>query len=353
MLRSVIVCFLTPIPIWSMLVAKISCFSFFESQSVFMESKDLLPSNQSQRVFRARLKILQPGLISHITQRAAGKELLFIDKGDYLYMLGLFKDVAEKFDINFYAFCLMQNHLHILIEPQKENLAEAMHSIFSRYAARFNRKYARRGHLFGGPYRQAVCLDDPYFLTASVYIHLNPVRAGLSKDAQSYQWSSCLIYGPKFSAASFIDPGPVLRLLDENEEIARKHYELILAEGSSSESENILEQEGAIEKFCVRLASLFPGLFGRIRTRKKNKSKDELVDIVSLDELLHKVRSDSSQMPETRKAKRYLAQQLMARGFTGKEIARKLGVSRKTVYNLLNFEPDSKKLPISDLARFE
>lgn len=336
-----------------MLVAKISCFSFFESQSVFMESKDLLPSNQSQRVFRARLKILQPGLISHITQRAAGKELLFIDKGDYLYMLGLFKDVAEKFDINFYAFCLMPNHIHILIETRKENLAEAMHSIFSRYAARFNRKYARRGHLFGGPYRQAICLDDPYFLTASVYIHLNPVRAGLSKDAQSYQWSSCLIYGPKFSAASFIDPGPVLRLLDENEEIARKHYELILAEGSSSESENILEQEGAIEKFCVRLASLFPGLFGRIRTRKKNKSKDELVDVVSLDELLHKVRSDSSQMPETRKAKRYLAQQLMARGFTGKEISRKLGVSRKTVYNLLNFEPDSKKLPISDLARFE
>lgn len=304
-----------------------------------MESKDFLPSNQCQRIFRARLKILQPGLISHITQRAAGNELLFIEKGDYLYMLGLFKDVAEKFDINFYSFCLMPNHIHILIETRKENLAEAMHSIFSRYAARFNRKYERRGHLFGGPYRQAICLDDPYFLTTSVYIHLNPVRAELSKDAQSYQWSSCLVYGLKFSAASFVDPGPVLRLLDDDEKIARKHYELILAKGSSSESANILEQEGAIEKFCVRLASILPGFFDRIRSRKKNKSEDELIDIISLDELLQKVRSDSSRVPETVKAKRYLARQLMARGFTGKEIARKLGVSRKTVYNLLYFEP--------------
>ena len=306
-----------------------------------MESKDLLPSNQSQRVFRARQKILQPGLISHITQRAAGKELLFIEKGDYLYMLALLKEVAERFDITFYAFCLMQNHIHILIETRKENLAEAMHSIFSRYAARFNRKYERRGHLFGGPYRQAICLDDPYFLTASVYIHLNPVRAGLSKDAQSYQWSSCLIYGPKFSAESFIDPGPVLCLLDENEEIARKHYELILAKGSSSEPENILEQEGAIEKFCLRLASIFPGVFDRIRSRKKIKTEDKLIDVISLDELLHKIRSDSSRMPEALKAKRYLVQQLKARGFTGKEISLKLGVSRKTVYNLLNFDPSS------------
>ena len=113
-----------------------------------------------------------PGLVSHITQRAAGKEPLFLEDADRLYMLGLLKDISHKQSINVYAFCLMGNHVHILLSNQEENLYDAMRDLFSRYAMWFNKKYERKGHLFGGPYRQAVCLDDGYLVTASVYIHL-------------------------------------------------------------------------------------------------------------------------------------------------------------------------------------
>ena len=141
-----------------------------------MDLQDVIAQCGVQRVFRARYKVDEPGFVSHITQRAAGGEPLFVEENDYLTMLGLLKESSQKFQICYYALCLMPNHIHILLDPQERNLAEAMQSIFSRYAARFNRKYERRGHLFGGPYRQSICLDNTYLLTASVYIHLNPVK---------------------------------------------------------------------------------------------------------------------------------------------------------------------------------
>ena len=73
----------------------------------------------------------------------------------------------------------MPNHVHFLLRQNEANLHEAMRDLFSRYARRHNKKYERKGHLFGGRYRQAVCLDESYFLAVSLYIHLNPVRAGL------------------------------------------------------------------------------------------------------------------------------------------------------------------------------
>lgn len=292
--------------------------------------------NNDRRIFRARFKIQHPGLISHITQRAAGKEPLFLEKSDYLRMLALLKESAENFEINFFAFCLMPNHIHLLIRPEQENLAKAMHSIFARYAAWFNKKYQRKGHLFGGPYRQAACLDDPYFLTASVYIHLNPVRAGLCDYPRAYRWSSCALYGPDPSPGSFVDPGPVLRLLDKNQKEARKEYNRILEQNEALDADNILEQEGAVEKLCLRLAAVLPGLFKRIRSGDKVSGKGEVMDVLSLDELLDQVLKGYSRSPETRIARCYLAEQLKARGFKQSEIAAKLKVSRKTVYNLLH-----------------
>ena len=121
---------------------------------------DLIEKVNIRRFFRATRKLTVPGLVSHITQRAAGKEPLFIEDADYLYML---------------------------LSPTQENLYDAMRDLFSRYAMRFNRKYERKGHLFGGPYRQAVCFDNGYLLAASLYIHLNPVRASIVADPLDYR----------------------------------------------------------------------------------------------------------------------------------------------------------------------
>ena len=110
-----------------------------------MDSLNLLTSGKIKRYFRATKKLSTPGIISHITQRAAGKEPLFLEDSDYLVMLKLFKEVALNCALEIYAFCLMPNHVHFLLSPKESNLFDAMRDLFSRYAMHFNRKYERKG----------------------------------------------------------------------------------------------------------------------------------------------------------------------------------------------------------------
>ena len=123
-----------------------------------MDPIDLIAQGKIKRYFRATQKLNTPHLISHITQRAAGKEPLFLEDDDYLFMITLLKEISQDYALRMYGFCLMPNHIHLLVSPQESNLYDSMRSMFSRYAMWFNRKYERKGHLFGGPYRQAVCL---------------------------------------------------------------------------------------------------------------------------------------------------------------------------------------------------
>jgi putative transposase len=303
-----------------------------------MDTFDLIRRGKIKRCFRATQKLNTPDIVSHITQRAAGKEPLFLEDSDYLFMLGLLKEIANNYSLKMYAFCLMPNHVHLLFSPQEDNLYDAMRDLFSRYAKKFNWKYERKGHLFGGPYRQAVCLDDSYLLAASLYIHLNPVRAALALDPLSYRWSSCRLYYEDDAPKSFIDPDFILRLLSEDGIENKQRYRLLLKQSSELESEHVLEQEDAIERFRSKLASIFPSLFKMVN-KKKQVAGFSGIDLPAMEELEKQIeilgKEYSHSKPKSRKAKRHLIEQLIARGYTRAEIAERLGVSRKTVYNIL------------------
>jgi len=304
-----------------------------------MENEDVISAARQQRVFRARNKLDQPGLYSHITQRAAGKEPLFLEDNDYLSMLGIFKKKAEKYRLNFIALSLMPNHTHILIKPSEKNLYPAMQDIFSNYASWFNRKYQRKGHLFGGPYRQAVCLDSAYLLAASIYIHLNPVRAGLTDRASDYRWSSCALYCRTDAPESFVDPVPILEMLDKDLNEARSQYRNLLRQGSQTSQGHVLEYSGAVERFCIKMAEIFPAIFkrlGRIKLIDSAENKHQAA-LPELDSMIQRFESmKSTRNPQTKKARRYIVEQLLARGFTRQQIASHLNIGRKTVYNILN-----------------
>jgi len=301
-------------------------------------SPDFLELKGKHRVFSARRKLNQAGLVSHITQRAPGKEKLFHEDEDYLTMLWLLKDTAKRFDLKFHAFCLLSNHVHFLLQTCKDNLSQAMHSVFFRYGMRYNRKYERRGHIFGGAFRQAVCLDNSYFLTASVYIHLNPVRAGLVLNAGDYRWSSVSLYCYQESFDSFVTPDSVLSLLDPDPSVAREYYSSLLQGGKDIETDNVLEQETAINKIVSRLADNFPWLFKKVAQKGpvSGQSGQKLLEQPQLEEMIKKVPTWKPRSAQTRQAKKYLVEQLLARGFNKTEIAAKLKVSRKTVYNMMN-----------------
>ncbi len=302
-----------------------------------MDPLELIRDGKIKRYFRATRKLNAPNMVSHITQRAAGKEPLFLEDGDYLTMLGLLKEIANSCMLRIYAFCLMPNHIHLLLSPEEKNLYDAMRDLFSRYAMKFNRKYERKGHLFAGPYRQAVCLDDSYLLAASLYIHLNPVKAGLVPDPQTYRWSSCRLYNEDNAPKSFIDSDFILRLLSDSEIENKEKYRVMLNQGSEPETGNVLEQEDAIERFQSKLFSMFPSIF-KVVDKKRRLVELLGVDLPTMEQLkkqIETVGNENNSKPESRKARKFLIEQLIARGYKRSEIAERLGVSRKTVYNIL------------------
>jgi putative transposase len=313
-----------------------------------------------KRHFRATRKLNVPNVVSHITQRAAGKERLFLEDKDHLFMLWLLKEIARNYSLTMYAFCLMPNHVHLLLNPREENLDDAMRDLFSRYARMFNRKYERKGHLFGGPYRQAVCLDDIYLLTASLYIHLNPVRAGLVNDPLSYRWSSCGLYTEADAPKAFVTPDFILDLLSGDKSEKRQRYRHLLEDSGELNIEEVMEEKDAIERFRRALSSKVPSLSQWI-AKKKQVSSPSGIDILDMDELERQIKAMKktrfANKPESIKAKKFLIEQLISRGYKRGEIAERLGIYRKTVYNILKstiatFMPLVVFLPILSQGRF-
>jgi putative transposase len=298
-----------------------------------MDPLDLIRQGKVKRFFRATRKITAPKVVSHLTQRAAGSEPLFLEDDDYLFMLATLKDVAQKRTVTLYAFCLMPNHIHLLLRPEADNLNEAMRDLCARYASRFNKKYERKGHLFGSPYRQAVCLDEGYLLAASLYIHLNPVRAGLAATPIEYRWSSAGLYCKDHPPKSFVSPDFILSMLHGSQS-GSAAYRRLLEAGQNIDSGHALEQHEALERFRKRLAQMFPKLFEAFRPMRKVVDMN-LLDPEELDKRIREEKQNRNTLrPRTTEATRFLVEQLLARGYKRTEIAQRLGISRKTVYNL-------------------
>jgi putative transposase len=243
-----------------------------------MDLEDIIKRSGKGRFFRSTRKLNQAQLVSHITQRAAGREPLFVEDEDYLFLLGWLKDWVQETEVTLYAFCFMPNHVHLLISPKQDNLYGAMRNLFSRYARHFNRKYERKGHLFGGPYRQAVCSDEKYLLAASLYIHLNPVRAGLAVSPQTYRWSSSRLYSDKAVANSFVDSSFILGLISDDYLVAQQTYKLLLQQASGLKVDEVLEVEGAINRLQEKLKKLVPAVWNGITLgRLRNPERDRII----------------------------------------------------------------------------
>ena len=196
--------------------------------------------------------------------------------------------------------------------------------------------------MFGGPYRQAVCFDDAYLLAVSIYIHLNPVRARLEEDPVKYRWSSVKLYCKNDAPAAFVKPDFILKLLSDDISESKQRYAEILNKGVELEIGHVLEQQDAVERFRSELINLFPNLFKQaIKTKPVNRvSGIELLSIEELERQTEAIKNTgSSRKPETVKAKKFLIEQLIARGYKRSEIAQKLEMSPKTVFNILKSKP--------------
>ena len=128
--------------------------------------------------------------IYHIMIRGINKQLILEDNEDNQKLLEVLKECKVLSEYKIYAYCFMGNHIHLLLKVEKENLEQIFKRIGARYVYYYNWKYKRSGHLFQDRFKSEPIDDDSYLLTVLKYIHNNPVKAGLCKSAEKYQWSS-------------------------------------------------------------------------------------------------------------------------------------------------------------------
>jgi len=174
-----------------------------------------------------------PGALYHVISRGNRRQGVFLDEKDLQRFLTYLSDCKNRFPFRLYAYALMKNHLHLLIEVEEIPLSRIIQSLLFGYARYFNRRYGEVGHLFQGRYKAILCDKDAYLLELVRYIHLNPVRAKIVRGPEDYVWTGHLSYLGK-GGKGLIDEGFVLDQLSGNRSLGRRRYRQFVWEGISS-----------------------------------------------------------------------------------------------------------------------
>jgi putative transposase len=171
-------------------------------------------------------RIHAPGLLYHVMARGNNGQKVFASDQDYEAFLDQILVVRGRYPFYLYAYVLMPNHFHLLLEVQEAPTARIMQSLLTGYVRRFNRIHRHKGHLFQGRYKAIVCDRDSYLMELVRYIHLNPQRAKMVRQPGQWPWSGHGEY-LQTNHRGLIDPSPVM-----DELRTPKRYEAFIREGA-------------------------------------------------------------------------------------------------------------------------
>ncbi len=159
----------------------------------------------------------------HIIFRGVNHCLLFEEEEDYEKFLSLLERVKEELALNICAYCLMGNHVHLLLrEASQGDITSAMRKLLTPYALWFNKRYQRSGTLIANRFKSECVEDDAYLLTLVCYIHKNPLKAGLASCMEDYRWSSYRDYTSR--CLHLVDTELVLRMFSNDTTQALKGF---------------------------------------------------------------------------------------------------------------------------------
>lgn len=229
----------------------------------------------------------------HIYTRGNGKQIIFEDRADYIRYLNLLKKYSSESGVKICAFCLMENHVHLIIYDPDRKISDLMHKLSSAYSGYFNWKYKRTGHVFEGRFNGIPIESEEYLLRAFRYVLNNPKKANICKS-EDYLWSSYRGYG---KADSFVDTAVFQELVGY-----REAFEAFIA---------------AAYEDCPELEEL---------TRNDDWAKAVIRDVLG-------VRSGTELQHYDADRRNEALRLLKSRGLTVRQIERLTGINQVTIIN--------------------
>lgn len=189
--------------------------------------------------------------IYHIMIRGINKQTIFQDDEDRVKFIRVLEQYRDMEVYKIYAYCLMDNHVHILIKEDEHDISSAMKRISASYVFWYNKKYERCGHLFQGRFRSEPVNSQGYLLTVLRYIHRNPLKAGIVGNLEDYKWSS---YCGLVNKASIIDKDFVLGLFSNDLESAIENFKDFHKEANDDECMDINDNKMLLDKELKEIA---------------------------------------------------------------------------------------------------
>lgn len=191
------------------------------------------------------LRLEFPGAVYHLTARGNARNAIFVDDEDREMFLACLGEVVLRCTWLCHAYCLMDNHYHLLVETPDGNLSRGMRQLNGVYTQRFNRRHGQTGHVFQGRFKAIVVERDGYLLELCRYVVLNPIRAKMVREIEGHPWSSYPATMGLAPCPNWLSTDWVLSQFGRRRTTAQRHYADFVAAGQ-------------------RLASPWPALRGQV-----------------------------------------------------------------------------------------
>lgn len=172
----------------------------------------------------------------HVTARGNARANIYANDDDRQRFLSLLKIVVDRYDWYCHAYCLMDNHYHLLIETNRASLSDGMKLLNGSYTQYVNRQYQRVGHVFQGRFKAILVQKESYMLELARYIALNPVRAGMVRSAKDWPWSSYRATAGLAEGAACLTTDWVLGGFAKTKHIAQQRYREFVQQGKGQPS---------------------------------------------------------------------------------------------------------------------
>jgi REP element-mobilizing transposase RayT len=169
----------------------------------------------------------------HVLSRGNERRDIFYDEEDYYKFLDIVGRMVERFGVEIHAYVLMSNHYHLLLRTKEPNLSRSIQWLGVSYSVGFNGRHQRSGHLFQGRFKSFLIENDRYLVAMCLYVHGNPLRAGVVASLLEYPWSSYRAYADRRFQPYWLSTNVVLGLYGGSRRAFVREQELFLAGGES------------------------------------------------------------------------------------------------------------------------